>query len=710
MRERLWCLALAGVLAGCGASTPDLPPNAPIQQDVKLTRFTDDQCDGLRRYIADTAVLQMKSTLEMEKKQGPVIFEPEGVPVPATATPTSAGPSSYTTTNTQVAGVGEADFVKNDGTRIFVLSGQTLYSVASWPPKDLSLASSLSIEGWPREMLLDGNTLAIFSDVYVQRNGPPPMQPMSSGAMTPIACPATGPDCAYAWGNVTKLTEVDVTDATHPKVVQQLYLPGRYDTSRRIEDSARVVLSGDLSWPDGLSYWPSGSFDPKDHAAWVAAIDALEAKNEALIRAWPLSGWLPDGKRVLADGSTLDVSYQCSDFSVTNAPTRLGILTVATIDLANPEAPPTRSSTVARVGTVYASADALWVASSHWWYWPQSGETEWTYLYQFDLTHPDRANLLAAGGMEGAVVSSFALDEKDGYLRAAVNLGTLKVSDDNPWGTWTPSNRLEVLQRQGSRLVQVSASTDIAPGERLSSARFLGNEAFVSTFQYTDPFFTFDLTDPLHPRAVGKLEVPGETSYLQALDASHVLALGVDFPSSTSSGGNTGTVSTRSSEPLLLTLFDVSNLAQPKVVSQLTVGTGWASSQALWDHHAFDWYPEKHLLAIPFTDWNPDATDYWSNFVSDLRVFSVDASSGITPKGALSMADVYETIGDSVWSGFWSPNISRSVMATDQTGTVTSVYAISSAGVRVANLDALGTPLATVPFTPPPMLDPDGAP
>src|SRR5687767_1427437 len=73
---------------------------------------------------------------------------------PTAAGAEASGPSAYTTTNTQVAGVDEADFVKNDGTRILVLSGNKLHLSKSWPADQLALVSTLAIEGWPREMFL----------------------------------------------------------------------------------------------------------------------------------------------------------------------------------------------------------------------------------------------------------------------------------------------------------------------------------------------------------------------------------------------------------------------------------------------------------------------------------------------------------------------------------------------------------------------------
>ena len=87
--------------------------------------------------------------------------------------------------------------------------------------------------------------------------------------------------------------------------------------------------------------------------------------------------------------------------------------------------------------------------------------------------------------------------------------------------------------------------------------------------------------------------------------------------------------------------------------------------------------------------------------MSDLRVFHVDATSGFTVKGTLDMADVLyrdQSCAQSYgcWSWYWNPQIRRSVMADD------FVYAVSSGGVRVAQVDALDQPIATALFDPAP--------
>jgi hypothetical protein len=196
---------------------------------------------------------------------------------------------------------------------------------------------------------------------------------------------------------------------------------------------------------------------------------------------------------------------------------------------------------------------------------------------------------------------------------------------------------------------------------------------------------------------VAELTLPGFSTYLQPIDPGHLLAIGVDLP--LDSAGRPDW-SRRSVE---LSLFDVSDLAQPTRTAQVLVGTASAYSEALWDHRAFNWYrPDPSgpgLLAIPFSDWIQPASGqpWWQGFVSDVRVFSVDVASGIAPLGALTMSDVYIQEGDGNWTWWYRPWVRRSVMATD-TAANTFVYAVSDAGLRVAPLAHLDVPLATALF------------
>ena len=290
----------------------------------------------------------------------------------------------------------------------------------------------------------------------------------------------------------------------------------------------------------------------------------------------------------------------------------------------------------------------------------------------------------ASGGLEGHPVDSFSLDMKDGYLRAAVN--TMQIHSD-------AKGAFQVDRSSFARVLDPSlrevGSVELAPGEWVTASRFLGDSGFVVTFRSIDPLFALDLRDPAHPQKAGVLEMQGFSTYLQPIDATHLVGIGVDVPPPPA---------TWHDRSLQLSVFDVSDLSHPQRTVQLRVGSAFAYSEALWEHHAFNWFPEKQLLAVPFFDWSPEATGsaYWGSFASDLRVFEIHPDSAAL-LGALSMKDVYVVDGDGQWTWSWSPAIRRSVMAADAAGN-TFVYAISDAGVRVAALEALDVPLATAVF------------
>jgi uncharacterized secreted protein with C-terminal beta-propeller domain len=669
--------AASVVVAGCGSRVPD--PQA-IQKRLELQSF--QSCEELEKYVEDTAVLQMRMQLEQSKKtysSGGGILTREGAPAADTnmtaAPAASSGPSAYTTTNTQVAGVDEADFVKNDGTRIFVLSGDTLYINQSWPAAELKTVSKVRIHGWPREMFLDDkNHVVVFSSIW----SPYPFD----RRLGDVYCLSL--DCGYYSANTVKVTVIDVANLAAPVVQQEYYLPGYYSSSRRIGSSVRVVLSDDFRWPEGLQWWPTytdaGLY--QDASRFAAAVDELIAQNEKIIRAASLHDWLPTGVRKLEDGSEIELGYACSDFSRSNAPTRLGLLTVATLNLDTP-GEMTRTSVVAEAGELYASQKHLYVANRHWWWWPEPGQADYTYLHKFDITDPDRAVHVASGGVDGHIVDQFSMDENAaGYFRVATTIAT-RIEDSNQWwGRIETTNRVSVLGEQSGALEVIGQTPDLAKGERITSSRFFEDKGFVVTFRQVDPLFTLDLKEPTNPRVVAELKVPGFSTYLHPLDADHLLTIGTYIDPA----------NTWQSRSLQLAIYDVADLANPKQTFTQNVGTAYGWSEAQSEHKAFNYFPARKLLAIPFHDYLVNQTDYWTSFVSDLRVFGVDAATGFTPKGALSMKDVYVTYNDYGWSYYWAPWVRRSVMA-DQ-----FVYAISDAGIRVADVANLSQPLGTVTF------------
>lgn len=55
---------------------------------------------------------------------------------------------------------------------------------------------------------------------------------------------------------------------------------------------------------------------------------------------------------------------------------------------------------------------------------------------------------------------------------------------------------------------------NIEPGEEFKSSRYIGDKLYLVTFERTDPLFVIDLENIRKPKIIGKLKIPGFSSYL----------------------------------------------------------------------------------------------------------------------------------------------------------------------------------------------------
>jgi uncharacterized secreted protein with C-terminal beta-propeller domain len=668
MKPYLWrVLGMAALSLGCN-STPQPTGNKPpaIAQD-KAALVAFQSCDELESYVKDTAVQMMKETVESSSYWRYPMAE-DGAKGSVNA---GAAAPAHSDTNTQVAGVDEGDFVKTDGNRVFYLNGGRLYVLKSWPAEKTAIETYREIEGTPSEMFLSDNKLVVFSQVW-----------------DPILSPGTH-DYYYNWygASATKVSVFDVT-TNEPVLVNEYYLGGYYNTSRRIDSAVRMVMWASLTWPE-LQYWIANPH--YDHPELDrAAFDQLEAQNEVKIRAQPLSQWLPRSY-VLAHGQYVESPLQCTHYVRPTVPTKLGLTMVATLDLAHPENGIDQTGLLAETGTVYSSLDSLYMATPIWWWgwWGRlDGQTaDWdrTYLHKFSLAKPDRVEYRASGVVPGHILNQFSMDEHKGFLRTATST----------WPVWDyktgkqvgqQQNRVYVLKESGGLLETVGKTGDLAPGESIYGARFFEEKGFLVTYRQIDPLFTLDLSDPTNPHAVGALHIPGVSTYIHLLDPTHLLTVGQDSVTTATGELRNG---------VALQLFDVGDMANPKLTAKVVVGTRWGYSEALWDHKAFNYFAKTGVLAIPFTDYSTSGDlDYWFHFQSKLKAFKIDAAGAITPIGEVDHGEYYQRYGYNDWYWWYEPYIRRSVQIED------FVYSFSSAAVKVNPIADLTKTTASIPLPP----------
>lgn len=534
-------------------------------------------------------------------------------PMVDVATNSSGSDPSYTGTNNQVAGVDEADFVKTDGNYIYVLRDQKLVIADSWPAEAMHVAGSADIEGSPLAVYVYGDHVTVLSQIYDDQVSPvivPPLIiPFDTVGLRTTGLAANASFCMPRWWQPSqpkvKVTEFDVSDRTTPTVTEETTLDGWLTSSRMIGDRVLLVMQNDSPIPE-----PVMTADPNDPGTYT--YETKEAYLERL-QAADLATLLPSYTTKIAgvDDAVEGALVEAQSLYLPAKPSGESLISVVGFDVDDGIGPVSTTSAFGVGGTVYASADSLYLASTSWvtplrGWWQSWAPT--TFVYKFDLTQ-DGVPLVATGTVAGDIVSQYSMDEYGGDLRIATT--------DSSTGL---SSNVFVLAESDADLNIVGSVTGLALGERIRSVRFMGERGFVVTFRQVDPLFSLDLSDPTDPFVAGELKIPGYSSFLQPMDDNHLIGF-----------GRYADPATGRTQGLQLSLFDVSNLKNPTQMFTYVFSTEpWGGySEAEWDPHAFSYFADYGIVALPVQQ------GWWGDCDTGLQVFKVDLTKGFKSLGEI---------------------------------------------------------------------------
>ncbi|HEY7626154.1 MAG TPA: beta-propeller domain-containing protein, partial [Ilumatobacteraceae bacterium] len=478
-----------------------------------------------------------------------------GAAVPTTAAPAaSGGPAgtaapAYSGTNTQESGVDEGDIVETDGNHVFIASqdGVRIIDVA-----EARLVRKLDVPDGTHQLLLDGTRLLVATQPY-------------SGVDTVVSL-------------------FDVSDVASPALVHRSHLEGYVVATRAIDGTARLVLTTSLS--QRLAFVHPDQFGLDEERAL--------ARNKQIITESTAADWMPRWFDELDDGSFGDMS-QALDCSTVAAPDRyagLGISWIASLQMHGTGEPVGSAGIVSNSSTVYTSPTSIYMATVPWDWSQPNGEVQPdappTLIHKFSLGEQGAASYVASGEVPGQLLNQFSMSELDGDLRIATT--TFGWTTDQ-----TPSSAVRVLRADGNELREIGVVDGLGKGEQIYAVRFLGTQGYVVTFRQTDPLYVIDLSDPSTPNVTGELKINGYSAYLHPVGEGLLLGVGQD---ATDEGRVQGTQ---------LSLFDVHDPANPQRLSTLPIG---GYSEALWDHHAFLYWPEDGTIVIPASPgWGSCAPD-----------------------------------------------------------------------------------------------------
>ena len=399
---------------------------------------------------------------------GGVMPEGDYAPAPmATSAPTSSA-GDYSTTNVQVKGVDEADFLKNDGKYIYIISGERLVIIEAFPPEDAKTISETRIDGSPKALFLAGDRLVVFATTTDEE------MTAVEGSVTPVP----------VWRTVTHAYVYDISDRKDPERVRDVTFTGNYYDARMVGDYVYTIT--------------------QESPVWVRDRIALPE-----VRGGSGEPIQPDVYRPISPLQNY-VFYTAGGFSVRD----------------NTGAPDAETFLLGYDTTLFASQENLYigyrnmgpVSSDVVFEAPPdgTGTRDRTIIHRFAIER-GAIDYRAMGEVPGHLLNQFSLDEYEGNLRVATTVEG-----------WTREgsvqyNNVYVLD---PAMRTIGTLEHIAPDERIYAARFAGDRLYLVTFKQVDPLFVIDLSDPKHPGILGELKIPGYSDYLHPIGADHIIGVG----------------------------------------------------------------------------------------------------------------------------------------------------------------------------------------
>jgi uncharacterized secreted protein with C-terminal beta-propeller domain len=554
-----------------------------------------------------------------------------------------AGGSSvdFSNTNIQVEGVDEPDVVKTDGTYLYIVANQKIYIVKAFPPENAIILAEISLEDdvYLSNIFINNDRLVVFgnSNKY----------------------PLGHDIYEYSWWGSISTTVIklfDITDRENPEIIKDIEVDGGYFDSRMIGNYVYVVATE-------YSY------------NIYHVIDDNETINIPEITINNVTAKIPADQIYYVD-----------------IPDRLDTMThVISFNIYDDEVNQ-KSFLLGSAQNMYVSKNNIFLAYTKYDYFDPvplirnsvSRYEENTILHKISINDGD-ITYASQGMVPGRVLNQFSMDEYDGFFRIATTVG-------NMWGQGiTSSNNIYILD---SDLNRISEIEEIAPGEQIYSARFMGEKAYLVTFKKIDPFFTLDLSDPYNPKILGKLKIPGYSDYLHPYDETHIIGIGKDTVEANDSLQESRNLDFAWYQGIKIALFDVSDFENPKEVTKIIIGDRGTDSPALYDHKAFLFDRERELLVIPVNlfEISDEIKEQYDNDTGSIHgefkfqgayVYRLNLQDGFEYIGRITHLDD-EDILKTGYYGYWgSSSISRSIYIDDV------LYTISDNMVKMNNLETL---------------------
>ena len=415
--------------------------------------------------------------------------------------------NAYSSTNKQEEGVDESDTVKTDGKYVYRVWKNKIY-IVDIQNKQMKTVSTIqldtSVSSDVREIYLDGDRLCVISEERVVSMNNEDSD--SSAKEETIVEDEGAKAMASEEGDYlidvdevyymdkkvsTKLSVYNISDRTKPVLEGSVEQDGNYYTSRKVNDVVYVFTNKNLY----------RIFHKEDVIPYV------------------------QGKQVEADCIYLPNERASGELIATS------------VNMNHPEKVVDQMVIMNSYASIYMGQNAIYLYNTDY-----SSNQEYTDISKFKYDSDGYMMGVNANSVKGTIEDTFAISEKKDNLRVLTT-------------DWSKADRVNQLYILDNELKLLGKIEDIAKGESIYAARYVGDMAYFITYRNTDPLFVADLSNAAKPKLLGEEKISGFSDYLHSYGSDKMLGIGYETDENSMRLG------------VKLCMFDVKNPKKPKVLS-----------------------------------------------------------------------------------------------------------------------------------------------
>ncbi|HKK54068.1 MAG TPA: beta-propeller domain-containing protein [Patescibacteria group bacterium] len=660
-----------------------------INEQEKMKKFTS--IDELRSFLNENANNQTNKYLGNAKSMGRenIMMDTASPVLQKESSGASEESLDYSETNVQVEGIDEADIVKTDGDNIYTLSGSELYLLSAYPGEDAEIKTVIEFETNPSKLYLSKDKLIVLGYNY------------SISANTKRIAYDILPRSSYMFAKI-----FDVSNISEPVLEKEWEFEGNYSDSRLLNDSLYLIsnkrsynLADDHILPAVLEDGNLRSFDcdsgdclqtsiyyyPRPYTSYnytnVYKIDLSNLDSDL-----KSSTFLVDGKQTAYmshNNLYLTYSSYIDNYEIESEVLRDLIYPYLSeeekqkiIDIE--EAPDHVLSSMEKQSKVRLILESYLNKQSQkeqekWQenlesalkdkYFKLEDKIESTIVHKINLSE-DNLEPDAQGQVPGTVLNQFSIDEHKENLRIA----TTKNNDWQRRFAEMDSNSENNVYILDESLERLSSIEDLAKGERIYSARFMGDRIYLVTFKQVDPLFVIDASNAKNPKVLGELKIPGFSNYLHPYNENTLIGFGKDTYVDDNDNVRT--------KGLKLSLFDVTNPVEPKEIDTYTTGDSGSYSEVLHDHKALLFSKERNLLVLPVR-LRSDSDNSWEDSFNGALVFNTE-NKEFNLRGKINHVKESDD-----WRRYYNDQVRRSLYIENQ------LYTVSDNMLKINDINTL---------------------